>query len=296
MHPGYNSTAYAKSLGLPVIEVQHHFAHIASCMAENALDCEVIGVAFDGAGFGSDGTIWGGEFLKVSYAGYERLGSISPYKLAGGDAAAREGYRSAIGILSSTCGTENARKLSQEIGLCSAEQFSVQAGLIKNGINCVDATSVGRLFDAVSAIIGLKHFSSYEGEAAVALECAARSYSQDIKDCLDLPDCDTNGIIALIAQKSLAGESKAQLAYYFHAALAKKVADCCNFCRKKTHINHVVLSGGVFANRLLLKMCENRLTNDGFEVFCHNMVPCTDGGIALGQAAIALYTNSKSNC
>lgn len=292
LHPGYNSTAYAKSLGLPVLEVQHHFAHIASCMAENKLDGEVIGVAFDGAGYGLDAAVWGGEFLKVSYSGFERLLSIRPFVLAGGDAAARQGFRPAVGLLLASCGAEVAREMALSLGICSDSQFSAQAGLIKSGVNCTASTSVGRLFDAASAILGLKLISTYEGEAAAALETAAEDFNDKNGIYGELPDLDTNDIIRFIAQRRLAGDSAASLAYYFHAALAKVVADGCIKCRESTGLNRVALSGGVFANRLLLQMCREALATAGFEVFCHHLVPCNDGGIALGQAAIGVFKNN----
>jgi len=292
LHPGYNSSAFAKALaqegGLPILEVQHHFAHIASCMAENGLDGEVIGVAFDGTGYGADGTVWGGEFLQVSYGGFERIGSIAPFALAGGDAASRQGWRPAIGQLIASCGYERAKELTIALSLCTKEQFTVQSGLIKSGINCVTATSVGRLFDAASAILGLKRVSTYEGEAAGALEAAAESYAASGGRHCTLPEANTNDIIRMIAVKTLEGEPAQKLAYAFHAALARVVLRGCEDCRRRTGLSRAVLSGGVFANRLLLGMCENLLETAGFEVYIHSLVPCGDGGIALGQAAIAI--------
>jgi hydrogenase maturation protein HypF len=289
LHPGYNSTAFAKSLGLPVVQMQHHFAHIAACMAENGLDGEVIGISFDGTGYGSDGTVWGGEFLRVSYGGFERLGSIAPFPLAGGDAAAREGYRPAIGQLIAACGAEKAKELALALSLCTEEQFAAQAGLIKSGFNCVTATSAGRLFDAASAVLGIKPSSTYEGEAASALEAAANSYMSDLGKLCSLPQTNTNDIIKMLAVKRLDGDPVQKLAYGFHASLAQTIVNGCKACRDKTALNRVALSGGVFANKLLLKLCEEKLKADNFEIYIHSLVPCNDGGIALGQAAIAMH-------
>lgn len=295
LHPRYNSTAYAKMLsqeqGLPIIQVQHHYAHIAACMAENHLDGEVIGVAFDGTGYGTDGTIWGGEFLRASYEGFERLSSIAPFAFAGGDIAAREGWRPAIGQLAAACGFEKAEEIAKALSLCTKEQFAAQEGLIKSGFNCVTSTSVGRLFDAASAVLGFKRVSTYEGEAALALQTAAERYLAEGGNDCSLPETNTNDIIKALAIRTLDGENPQKLAYAFHAALAKVVLRGCEECRRRTGLSRVALSGGVFANRLLLQLCEKNLTSAGFEVFRHCLIPCNDGGIALGQAAIALYRN-----
>lgn len=293
LHPRYNSTAYAKMLaneqGLPILQVQHHYAHVAACMAENNLDGEVIGVAFDGTGYGTDGTIWGGEFLRASYDGFERISSVAPFAFAGGDAASREGWRPAIGQLAAVCGFEKTKEFSQALSLCSGEQFAAQTGLIKSVFNCVTSTSVGRLFDAASAILGLKRVSTYEGEAALALETAAERYLADGGNHCTLPETNTNDIIKSLAMKVLDGEQSGKLAYAFHATLAQVVLRGCEESRRRTGLSRVALSGGVFANRLLLQLCEKNLTAAGFKVFRHSLVPCNDGGIALGQAAIALY-------
>ena len=295
-HPGYNATAYAKSLGLSVIEVQHHFAHIASCMAENGLDGEVLGVAFDGTGYGPDGTVWGGEFLVASYSGYTRLASIAPFPLAGGDAASREGYRPALGVLTAVCGEQKAKAFCQTLSLCSVEQESAQLGMIKSHFNCVTTTSAGRLFDAAAAILGIKSVSTYEGEAASALEASAIRYA--VRTATEQPRFlegspalnarDTNAIIETLAVGRLNGEPADKLAFIFHAALAQFIQKTSVRCREQTGLSRVVLSGGVFQNHLLLSMCEERLREAGFLPYIHSLVPCSDGGLALGQAAVAV--------
>lgn len=302
LHPKYNSTAYAQGLGLPVIGVQHHFAHIASCMAENGREDAVIGVAFDGTGYGADGTVWGGEFLKASFAGFERLGSLAPFRQAGGELAVKEGWRVAVSLLLDAFGAEKeAGEAALRLGLCDGEALRIQLAMLRNRVNCVTSTSAGRLFDAVSAILGIRRAATFEGEASMALEAAADpSAACSLPPQLaDLPDgrfvLKTDGLIRELAAKALAGAPRAQLAGAFHDAAAQLVYAGCRRCRERTGIGTVALSGGVFQNLLLLKKCVSRLRADGFEVLTHSAVPPNDGGIALGQAAVALETLKAGN-
>ena len=293
MHPNYNSVSYAKELNLPVIQVQHHFAHIASCLAENKISDEVIGVAFDGTGYGTDGTLWGGEFLKASFRGFERLGKLEAFTLAGGDLAVAEGYHPAISLLLQYC-KGNALDTALNLKLCSEKQFMATQLMINNNINCVQTTSAGRLFDAVSALLGVKSISSFEGEAAIALEFAAQNnllenfdFEAEIKEGLPF-SLKTDRIIRYIIEQRLSGTSINILAMQFHEALSQMILAGCLKCRKITSIEKVALSGGVFQNLLLLRLCVQKLTKNGFEVILHSKVPPNDGGIALGQAAIGL--------
>jgi hydrogenase maturation protein HypF len=294
MHPGYNSVNYAKELGLPVLQVQHHFAHIASCLAENNITDEVIGVAFDGTGYGTDGTLWGGEFLKVSFKGFERLGSLEAFNLCGGDAAAAEGYRPAVALLLQHYKTD-ALKTALNLNLCSEEQFTATQIMINNKFNCIKTTSAGRLFDAVSALLSIKAASSFEGESAMALEFAAQHCSSEELDFDDeiqesLPFVlKTDRIIRYIADNRIAGVSKRILAFQFHEALSRMITAGCKKSREITGIERVALSGGVFQNLLLLSLCEQKLIQNGFEVILHAKVPSNDGGIALGQAAVQMF-------
>jgi hydrogenase maturation protein HypF len=295
LHPGYNSTAFAGTLGLPLLPVQHHFAHIAACIAENDHRGEVIGVAFDGTGYGSDGSIWGGEFLQSSYAGFKRLGSIMPFSQAGGAAAIKEGWRIAVSVLLDILGSEDAAKeIALELGLCDEEKINAQFLLLRNNINCLTSTSAGRLFDAASAILGCKYASTFAGEAAMALEYLAdKTAGADI-----LPQTETMGdgrfaiktdaIFRHLLKETMAGADKAVLAGYFHSAMARMVYEGCHICRQQTGFSTVALSGGVFQNLLLLQKCCDLLRQHGFEVLTHSLVPPNDGGIALGQAAVAL--------
>lgn len=300
LHPKYNSTAFAKSLGLPVIEVQHHFAHIASCMAENGYEGEVIGVAFDGTGYGTDGTVWGGEFLKVSYSGFKRLGSVAPYRQAGGELAVKEGWRVAVSLLLDAFGSESdAGDAALKLGLCGENSLKTQFAMLENNINCVTSTSAGRIFDAVSAILGIKRLSTFEGEASMALEFAAeKTAKSDFSPEISASEdgrfvIKTDKLIRFLAVKSTQKASKEYLAGVFHSAVAQMVLAGCRRCREQTGINTAAMSGGVFQNLLLLKKCCDLLKKDGFNVLIHSLVPPNDGGIALGQAAVALQQISK---
>jgi hydrogenase maturation protein HypF len=293
LHPGYNSTAFAKSLGLPVTGVQHHFAHILSCMVENGQEDEVIGAAFDGTGYGEDGTVWGGEFLRVSYSGFTRLGSLEPFLQAGGDAAVREGWRPAVALLAGAFGGEEGARIALELGLCTQAQLTAQLAMLRTGVNCVVSTSAGRLFDAVSAILSIRRSSTYEGEASCALEYAAdpaagwgRAPQISTKDGGRFI-IKTGDIIRAMAEGAVSGGSAARLAGQFHSAAAAMTAAGCEECRRLTGINTVALSGGVFQNMLFLGKCVSLLEADGFRVLTHSLVPPNDGGIALGQAAYA---------
>lgn len=305
MHPLYNTTAYAKGLGLPVLEVQHHAAHIASCMAENgaAREEKVIGVAFDGTGYGTDGTIWGGEFLLAGYQGFKRLGCLKPFTLAGGDLAALEGIRPAISLLYDAFGRDEKllKKKAAALYLCDERLTDGILAMMKSGINCVPTSSAGRLFDAVSALLGIRHSSTFDGEAAMALEYAAGHCESPVKVDFTpqlLTDTPSNGVFAIetanmiqyVTEHSIMGEPAVNLARAFHEIMARSVLAGCMRCRELTGVNTVALSGGVFANLLLLSLCDERLRGAHFKVYRHSLVPPSDGGLALGQAAIAMHT------
>lgn len=176
LHPGYNTTAAAETMGLPVLKVQHHYAHILSCMAENDWQEPVIGVSFDGTGYGTDGTIWGGEILLADYGGFTRLASIEPFRQSGGDLSAKEGWRIAVSLLLDLYGEERACELAKQWELCTVQEASFLCKMAGRGINTVTSTSAGRLFDAVSAILGICRSSTFEGEASTSLQFAAEEY------------------------------------------------------------------------------------------------------------------------
>ena len=280
LHPDYHSTRYALSLGLPCIAVQHHHAHIAACMAEHHLDDPVIGVAFDGTGYGPDGTIWGGEFLIADYADFRRAGRLAPFPLAGGEAAIKRPGRIALGLLPD----------APIPGLTDAEAGIARAQIAR-GLNAPLTSSMGRLFDAASALLGICSEVTYEGQAAMELETAAdpeadRAYPYRI-DRGELLEVDARPLFAALLADLRAGERTGAMTARFHATVAAFTTEVCEEMRRDTGLNTVALSGGVFQNVLLLGMLLGRLSAAGFAVIYHHAVPPNDGGLALGQAAVA---------
>ena len=290
LHPLYNSSAAAEESGLPLIRVQHHYAHILSCMAENDYTDDVIGISLDGTGYGTDGTIWGGEILKCSLDGFERAGHIRPFLHTGGDIASREGFRIAISMLIDIFGDEAEAKCS-ELGLIRQGSFKTYKAMHDNRINTAVSTSCGRLFDAASAILGIRYEQSFEGEAAIALEFKAMEYQGDkVFDCGELTDGNviaTDRIIRYLAEEKLKGSDTGKLAYAFHYLLAKGVAKMA--VARSDGIKTVALSGGCYQNKLLTGLTEKELRENGFNVLLHSMVPPNDGGIALGQALYGMH-------
>ena len=304
LHPKYNSTVVAESLGYPMLQVQHHYAHVLSCMTENDCQEPVIGVSFDGTGYGTDGTIWGGEILLADYQDFTRFGSITPFLQIGGDASAKEGWRIAVSMIYGyTKNREKAWEIIEKLGLCSEQECKVQFTMADRKINAVMSTSAGRLFDAVSAILGIRRQSSFEGEASTALQFAAEEFEQkgklngnEIWDnvqpvILGLEGrciLNTEALVQLIVETKLQGADNGALAYLFHQTLAEQIVAACIEACKSSGRNKVALSGGVFQNRLLLRLTEERLGQEGFEVLRHHMIPPNDGGIAIGQAAYGM--------
>lgn len=312
MHPGYNTSEMARVIaereGVPVMEVQHHHAHMVSCMAENEYEGTALGVTFDGTGYGPDGTIWGGEFLLGDESGYERVGSIAPFIHAGGDIASREGWRIAYSMISTALGSEAANRIGETLGLGDEKGRQSIDFMLGNSINTVKSTSAGRLFDAVSAVLGIKSASTFEGEASMALQFAAeRAEAQGISlapyegrlmniDEEQFELC-TDTLLMELAARSLADQDTDQLAYFFHKALADMIVIACCYQRTRCDVNVVALSGGVFQNLLLLRLVDDGLEREGFKVLKHGVVPTNDGGIALGQAAagIAALRDEEQN-
>ena len=302
LHPKYNSTVVAEELGYPIVKVQHHYAHILSCMVENDCQEPVIGVAFDGTGYGTDGTIWGGEILLADYEDFTRFGNITPFLQIGGDVSAKEGWRIAVSMIYGyTKDRELAGEIMKKLDLCSEKESKVQFAMADRKLNAVLSTSVGRLFDAVSAILGIKHKSSFEGEASMALEFAAEAYEQKDHEQKQNEKIDplvyeedghvilnTQLLVQRIVEAKLQGADSGRLAYWFHEILAEQITAVCVEARNVSGRQKAVLSGGVFQNRLLLRLTEERLTEEGFEVLRHRMVPPNDGGIAVGQAAYGM--------
>ncbi|MBU5613117.1 carbamoyltransferase HypF [Geomonas azotofigens] len=292
LHPDYLSTVYGQGLGLPCVAVQHHHAHMASCMAENALDGDVIGVILDGTGYGSDGTIWGGEFLVGGYQGFERRGYFAPMRMPGGDAAVKEPFRMALSALFRLHGAE---LFMQPLAVCEQVQEADRPLFLKmleKGINAPLTSSCGRLFDAVSALLGVRQRISYEGQAAIELEALAETgrvsepypylVTGEAGDVLDFGPA-----VAAICADLAAGRSRADIARAFHRTVAAAIVEMCGLIRAARGLDRVVLSGGVFQNRLLTEDVAERLAAEEFRVYCHRLVPPNDGGLALGQAVIA---------
>lgn len=291
LHPDYASTRYARTSGLPVLAVQHHHAHIAAVMAEHGLTEKVIGVAFDGTGYGTDGTIWGGEFLLASPAGFVRAGHLKAVPMLGGDESVRHGWKSAACLL-------------HDAGVAfpaGTRQALVQQAL-RHDVNTYRSSSMGRVFDAASAILDICQKSDYDGQGAIELENAAVQYLQSggAQDLPPLP-CgwqeaqdgfiiDLAPCISTLYEDSHQGGDPGALAWRFHRTICDLVVTACAYLMRRHGIQNVALGGGVFANRLLLQHAIPRLSEAGLKVYRNLQVPPGDGGLALGQAYIGLWT------
>ena len=300
LHPDYRSTVFAqefaKRQAVPLVRVQHHHAHVAACMAEHGLDGEVLGVAWDGSGYGLDGQLWGGEFLITGYPGFRRLAHLRPFRLPGGEMAMRKPWRCAFSVLWETYGERGA---VQELAARQSVkgEGDALAVLLQRGIASPWTTSMGRLFDAVSSIAGLCDEVSYEGQAAMALEFAAERYEKNSPgDETGYPFAVTRGednpamwvadwrpLIELLIKERREGSSPERIAYRFHLALADLIGQIA----EQAALPRVVLTGGCFQNALLLRLARCRLARAGFTVYTHRLVPPNDGGLSLGQAVVA---------
>ncbi len=278
LHPEYLSTKYALGLDLPKIAVQHHHAHIAACMIENGLEGEVIGVAFDGTGYGTDGAIWGGEFLVAGYSGFERRAHLRYVPLPGGDTAIREPWRSALSYLVDTFGPD------APFDAVSEPRARAVRRMIGRKINTVPTSSCGRLFDAVASIIGLRHEVNFEGQAAIELEAIAEEAETGHYPFEAGEEVDFRPAIRQIVNEAAAGVPRSRISARFHNTVAAAIVETCRHIGQPRRVS---LSGGTFQNMMLLSAVTTGLRAAGFDVFLHARVPPNDGGIALGQAAIA---------
>jgi hydrogenase maturation protein HypF len=291
LHPAYRSTQMALASGIDCkFGVQHHHAHIASCMAENHLEGDVIGVAMDGTGFGSDGTIWGGEFLVASLAGFERRATLRTVKMPGGDAAIRQPWRMALSYLRDSLGLQIPEEI-ECFRTVPATQFKLVDAMLSRGIQTIQTSSCGRLFDAVAAILGMGSEVTFEGQAAIALETAADTsvtdrYEFDLQEGQPIA-VDLRQTIATIVREAARERPIGEISARFHNTLSAAIIEICCRIRKGDGLDRVCLSGGVFQNHLLLGVTATQLRRLGFGVFLHAMVPANDGGISLGQAVIA---------
>jgi len=292
LHPDYLSTAFAEELDLPRVAVQHHHAHMASCMAEHGLDETVIGVILDGTGYGSDGTIWGGEFLVGDYRSFTRAGYFAHLRLPGGDAAVKEPYRMALSALYAVYGAALFEQPLEVVAAVAPAERPIFLKMLERGINSPFTSSCGRLFDAVSALIGVRGSVSYEGQAAIELEALAERGTAHEPYPFRVIEgeghvLDFAPTVSGICSDLQGGRDRGEIARAFHRTVAAAVLTMCGAIRRESGVDRVVLSGGVFQNRLLTEDVFTLLGESGFTVHSHRLVPPNDGGIALGQAVIA---------
>ena len=305
LHPDYASTRLAERWwddGADEVRVQHHHAHIASVLAEHGLRGNVLGVAFDGIGLGPDNSIWGGEFLLCDERSYRRAGHIAAVRQPGGDACAREGWRMAIAYLAASGAPADAprRWMTEADGLPDQRRWRLVSRLASS-VSATVSTSAGRLFDAVSSLLGVAHELTFEGEAAMRLEALAAAHwpaadwlpvgRRQGDDGLVL---DTVGLVAALVEQRRLGRAVGELAALFHESLAVGIAAMCVDLATDLKVDRVALSGGVFQNALLLARVEDLLRDRDLRVFSNQQVPANDGGISLGQALVAASRASEA--
>lgn len=285
-HPGYSSTLYAKSLGFPLKQVQHHYAHIAACIAENNFIQPVIGIAADGTGYGDDGAIWGCEILNSDLNGYKRMGHLKYFNLFGADAASIQTWRPAAGVMAETFG-----KNFQLSGI-DPKKLDIAKKHILNNKSVIKTSSLGRLFDAVSFLLNLCTENQTEAQAAIALEQAATLANDNIK--LDYQiEQNENGAFIMDYRKIIAQLSTGKnidnidkLAKGFHFAIAEMIAECAFLISQKTNINTIALSGGCFLNKILTNTISTIAGQKNLNIIKHKYLTPGDGCIAFGQAVV----------
>jgi hydrogenase maturation protein HypF len=289
-HPDYLSSQHARELGFPVVEVFHHHAHLASCLAENELDGEVLGVTWDGAGYGEDGTIWGGEFLAGDAHSYRRVATFRPFRLVGGERAMREPRRSALGLLFEMEGPPALERSWPFLEGLSDRERRLLAQMLARRWNSPLTSSCGRLFDAVAAFLGIKTVSSFEGQAAMMVEFAIREGVEDGYPIalLDAGEgqplvFDWEPLVRAVLRDQEEGVDVGTICARLHNSLANLIVEVA----RRVGLERVVLTGGCFQNRYLTERSFHRLQEAGFRPFTHQRVPPNDGGIALGQIAVA---------
>jgi hydrogenase maturation protein HypF len=315
LHPDYLSTHYAERSGLPVVRVQHHYAHVLACMAENEMDAPVLGVSWDGTGYGTDGTVWGGEFLRVTADGFERAARLRTFRLPGGERAVKEPRRAAMGLLyelfgdrlftsplpltPSREGRGNTMALppgggglggGETLRAFSPAELVVLRRMLAQGVNAPVTSSMGRLFDAVASIVGLRQTVRFEGQAAMELEFAL--HGVETEEAYPFEVAERNGqpavvdwgpMICAILVDGECGLPAGMISAKFHNALAEMIVTVAG----RVEEERVVLSGGCFQNRYLTERAVRRLRAEGFRPYWHQRVPPNDGGIALGQVMAA---------
>lgn len=292
LHPEYLSTKHALSLddSFEKIGVQHHHAHIASCMADNEIDGEVIGVAMDGLGFGSDGRLWGGEFFVAGFAEAKRIAHLDYVPMPGGAKAIREPWRMAAVYLQREMGSEFLTLDIPFVRELDAPRWTAIQSMIASGSNSPDTSSMGRLFDAIASLLRVRDFVNYEGQAAIELEQIAdrecsSAYEFELTEGGSI--ISAGSIIRRAVEDLLDSVSPRIVSARFHLAVANLIVSVAHRIRAEQNLNRVALSGGVFQNVFLLNKSCDLLARGGFDVFTHSRVPSNDGGISLGQAAVA---------
>jgi hydrogenase maturation protein HypF len=290
LHPDYLSTRWARQQGLPCMAVQHHHAHIASVMAERKISGPVLGIALDGAGYGTDGTIWGGEMLWVEGDRMERLARMRRFRLAGGDQAVREPWRMALSALWSLDPEQPERTFADFFARWPADKARILLQMLRRGFHSPLTSSCGRLFDAVAALTGTRESISYEGQAAAELEQVLQPDDGVYRGKLVLSGdtwiLDSLPMIAGIVQDIRQGHPPGIISARFHNGLVDLFKEAALRLREQTGLHRVALSGGVFQNRFLSEHLEDALTDCGMEIFVHEEAPPNDGCIALGQAYV----------
>jgi hydrogenase maturation protein HypF len=301
LHPEYLATKYALDMDIPQkIAVQHHHAHIASVLAEHGLQGPVIGLAADGTGYGTDGAVWGCEIMAADLLGFERLAHLAYVPLPGGEQAVRQPWRMAAVYLARAYGDAFLELDIPFVHQLDRSKWHVLAQMIARGINSLPTSSLGRLFDAVAALIGLRSEVLYEGQAAIELEILAQQQEQGTRQeqsitypfTISMRDqmpatLDVAPMFRAIVSDMQQGVPASQIAGCFHRSIAELLATVCSGTREQTGLNVVALSGGVFQNRLLLEQLVKRLEGMAFQVYVNRRVPPNDGGISLGQIAVA---------
>lgn len=291
LHPDYMTTHLAREMGLPCVGVQHHHAHVVSCMADNRLEGEILGVAWDGTGYGEDGTVWGGEFLACDATGYRRLAHLYRYPMPGADACIHRLYRMVMGVMSELYvdldDAMESLRARFEIEEAEAETMRFQ---LKNNVNSPMTSSAGRMFDAAAAISGVRSEAVYDGQAACELEAAAVSaqgyYDFDLDRSSEPWVVDTRRVFREMALEAEGGAAPGEMAGKFHATMALIAIETSLALAEETGLRRVALSGGVFQNMTLAGWVVDGLESAGLKVYVHRRVPCNDGGVSLGQAVI----------
>jgi hydrogenase maturation protein HypF len=290
LHPNYLATRYAleraEREGLPTVAVQHHHAHVAAGMAEHGLNEPVIGVSFDGTGYGEDGAIWGGEFLIADYKSYQRAAHLEYFPLPGGDAAIKRPARTALALLWSL-GLDWDENLAPIKEFCAEDQVTMRVQLEKK-INTPMTSSMGRLFDAAAALAGVRQKVNYEGQAAIEFEALVdEAEAGTYPFGLNQDQVQVRGVVEALIKDVMSGVPAPKISARFHNGLAESVRETVKKISGDTGIRSVFLSGGVWQNITLLRRTLSLLQSDGFVVYIHREVPTNDGGLSLGQAAIA---------